>query len=60
MELKQWLKAEQMAPHLTQALVAGLQAWRHNVHESTDKIVSQKQARISWNGLLDSWLSLEW
>jgi len=58
-ELTKWLKVEQMAPHLVQASVAGLQTWWHNVHESTDEIVSQKQARISWNGLLDGWLSLE-
>jgi len=56
----QWLKAEQMDPHLVQALVAGLQAWRHNTHKSNKDAASKKQARIGWNGLLDSWLSLEW
>jgi len=59
-ELKQWWKVEQTAPHLAQALVAGLQAWRHNAHDSTKEVVSQKQARIGWNGLLDGWLSLDW
>jgi len=40
--------------------VAGLQAWWHNVHNTNKEEVSQKQARIGWNGLLDGWLSLEW
>jgi len=59
-ELTQWLKMEKTAPHLIQALVNGLQEWRHNSPKSADTPVSQKQARIGWNGLLDSWLSLEW
>jgi len=59
-ELTQWMKVEQSAPHLIQALVDGLQAWRHNSPASEEMPVLHKQARIGCDGLLDGWLSLEW
>jgi len=59
-ELIKWMKAEQLAPHLVQVLVGGLQAWRNNTPVLDKLQVSIKQARIRWDGLLDGWLSLEW
>jgi len=59
-ELTQWMKVEQTAPHLVQALVDGLQAWRQNSPVVEETLASNKQARIGWDGLLDGWLSLEW
>jgi len=54
------MKAEQLDPHLVQAMVDGLQAWRHNTPGPEGTPAARKQAKIGGDGLLDGWLSLEW
>jgi len=58
--LTKWMKDENSALHLIQALVEGLQAWQSETISLDDLQVSTKQPGIGWDGILDGWLSMEW
>ncbi len=57
--LAQWLKDEQSNPMITQTLIEGLQAWRHDMAPPISPLGS-RQSLLGWDVVLDGWLCLEW
>jgi len=57
-KLQDWMKQEQLDPHLIQLLITGLQAWHNKDYQHSDSPVALWQLRLGWEAALDGWISL--